>query len=154
MKSFREESPTHQIALTGLISKRIFQQKLRTEGVLLTPEQVGVLNLLIEKDGVSMQELSAKFSRDNSATTRLIDNLESKKLIKRKNSKSDRRVKKIIITEKGKHEISLANIVGRNYVDLVVNGISKSDLEIFFKVIKNIRQNMLNIEEKTFSAKR
>ena len=147
MKSFREESPTHQIALTGLISKRVFQQQLYAKNILLTPEQVGILNLLLEKDGVSMQELSDKFSRDNSATTRLIDNLETKKLIKRRNSKSDRRVKEIIITEKGKQDISRANVVGRNYVDLVIKGISKSDLKAFFKVIKLIRQNMLSIEE-------
>jgi DNA-binding MarR family transcriptional regulator len=153
VKSFREESPTHQIALTGLISKRVFQQQLHTEGVLLTPEQVGMLNLLLEKDGVSMQELSATFSRDNSATTRLIDNLEIKKLIKRRNSKSDRRVKEIFITEEGEKEISRANIVGRNYVDFVVKDISKSDLKTFLNVIKTIRKNMLDVEEKGLTAR-
>jgi len=143
--SFREKSPTYQIGITGLLSKNAFQTYLKNANVSLTPEQVGVLNLILEEDNLSMQELSNRNNRDNSATTRLIDNLEKKKFVKRKSSRTDRRVWLIHLTLKGKEEVLRANLIGKKYVEKIIRNIDSDDLETFMKVIKTIRGNIIEL---------
>jgi len=145
-KTFRDESPTYQIGITGQLSKKRFQQLLKKENINLSPQQVGLLNALIEKDGASMQELSTISYRDNSATTRLIDNLEKKAFVERRSADSDRRVWKIFISEKGKAEVAKANLIGRNYVSKILTGIDEKDLDVFMQVIKSIRKNITELE--------
>lgn len=144
-KSFREQSPTYQLGITSTVSHKVFQQRLNEANVLMSPEQVGLLNLLLEKNGVSMQVLSSKDYRDNSATTRIVDNLEKKQLVKRIDSKTDRRIKEIHITDKGRLLLQKANEVGRKYVSEAVKGIDKDQMDIFLNVVKTIRENILKI---------
>lgn len=144
--TFREDSPTYQIGITSVLSKKIFQRLLNTNGILITPEQVGILNILLEKSGISMEELSQKNHRNNSATTRIVDILEKKNFVQRKKSKTDRRINEIHITVEGKIEIDKANTIGREYVEQVVEGIAKTDLDVFLNVIKSIRDNIKKIE--------
>lgn len=143
-KSLREDSPTYQIGITGLISKRAFQKLLSKANIDLTPEQVGLLNSLLEKDGSTMQELSVLNNRDNSSTTRLIDHLEKKAFVVRKSSDSDRRVWNIYITEPGKKQIIDANRIGNYYLKKILKDINKNELEIFMKVIKSIKKNIID----------
>jgi len=147
--SYREDSPTYQIGITSVLSKKIFQRLLNNKGLLITPEQVGILNILLEKSGMSMQELSQKNHRDNSATTRIVDILEKNNFVQRKNSKTDRRINEIHITEKGKNEIDKANAIGREFVQQVVKGINEKDLDVFLNVIKSIRNNIKMMEDQT-----
>lgn len=144
--TFREESPTYQIGITSVLSKKIFKRLLNSNGLLITPEQVGILNILLDKSGISMEELSQKNNRNNSATTRIVDILEKNNFVQRKNSKTDRRINEIHITVEGKIEIDKANIIGREYVEQVVKGIAKTDLDVFLNVIKSIRDNIKKIE--------
>lgn len=145
-KSLREDSPTYQIGITGLISKRAFQKLLSKANIDLTPEQVGLLNSLLEKDGSTMQELSVLNNRDNSATTRLIDHLEKKAFVVRKSSDSDRRVWNIYITEPGKKQIFDANRIGNYYLKKILKDIDKNELEIFMKVIKSLKNNIIDFK--------
>lgn len=145
-KSFREESPTYQIGVTGQRSKRVFQKLLNQECIDLSPEQVGLLNSILEKDGSNMQELSVINDRDNSATTRLVDILEKKGFVERIGVLKDRRVWEIFITPNGKEEIIKANNVGRVYVKKVLKDIDPIELAIFTKVIKAIKQNIAKLE--------
>ena len=144
-KSFREESPTYQIGITALLSKKAFQNYLKNANIALTPEQVGVLNLLLEEDKLTMQELSNRNNRDNSATTRLIDNIEKKKFVVRKSSPTDRRKWLIILTREGKEEVLNANVVGKDYVQKVLKNIETDEMEVFMNVIKKIKKNIIEI---------
>lgn len=149
VKSFREESLTYQIGITSILSKKIFQRLLSSKGITITPEQVGILNSLLEKSGLSMHKLSQKNQRDNSATTRIVDILEKKLFVQRKDSPTDRRVKEIHITEKGKKEIHAANKIGRKYVKDVTKGIETKDVDVFQDVILSIQKNIARIEKDT-----
>lgn len=145
-KSFKEESPTYQIGIVGHMSKKAFQKALNKNGVDLSPEQVGLLNSLLERDGISMRELSEINHRDNSATTRLVDNLEKKKFLERRSLKSDRRIWEIYITKSGVEELTKSNLVGRTYVKSVLSGIDEKDMDTFMRVIRHIKSNVLELE--------
>ncbi|MFM2361325.1 MAG: MarR family transcriptional regulator [Sphingobacteriales bacterium] len=79
------------------IARRL-QKKFNTATLNLTIEQWSVLYHLWKKDGISQQELCNATFRDKPSITRLVDNLEKLKLVKRVPSKSDRRMNMVFLT--------------------------------------------------------
>ena len=87
--------------ITGKASTAIarrLQKKFNTAGLNLTIEQWSVLYHLWKEDGKSQQELCNNTFRDKPSITRLVDNLEKLKLVKRVSSAEDRRINKIYLT--------------------------------------------------------
>src|SRR5215510_897779 len=92
--------------ITGKASTAIarrLQKKFNTAGLNITIEQWSVLYHLWKEDGKSQQELCVRTFRDKPSITRLIDNLEKQKLVKRVASKTDRRINLVCLTEAGKN---------------------------------------------------
>ena len=71
---------------------RRLQKNFRSAGLEITIEQWSVLYHLWKEDGLSQQELCNRTFRDKPSITRLIDNLEKQKLVKRVASPTDRRI--------------------------------------------------------------
>lgn len=74
--------------------------------------QFTALNFLKGQDGMTVTDLAQSMHLSKSSTTQLTDRLVKMKLIKRLSDKSDRRIVKLVLTEKGeaylesqKHEI-------------------------------------------------
>ena len=68
----------------------------------LSPSQFNVLNLLLDApNGCTQVELSRKLIMHRSNVTGLVDRLESRKLVRRQDSKTDRRAFNVVITDKG-----------------------------------------------------
>jgi DNA-binding MarR family transcriptional regulator len=87
--------------ITGKASTAIarrLQKKFNTASLNLTIEQWSVLYHLWKEDGKSQQELCNRTFRDKPSITRLVDNLEKLKLVKRVASKEDRRINMIYLT--------------------------------------------------------
>ncbi|MDX1938739.1 MAG: MarR family transcriptional regulator [Flavihumibacter sp.] len=79
------------------IARRL-QKKFNNATLNLTIEQWSVLYHLWKKDGISQQELCNATFRDKPSITRLVDNLEKLKLVKRVPSKDDRRMNMVYLT--------------------------------------------------------
>jgi DNA-binding MarR family transcriptional regulator len=87
--------------ITGKASTAIarrLQKKFNGAGLHLTIEQWSVLYHLWKQDGISQQELCNATFRDKPSITRLVDNLEKLKLVKRVSSKEDRRMNLVYLT--------------------------------------------------------
>src|SRR5215213_11434760 len=87
--------------ITGKASTAIarrLQKKFNEAGISVTIEQWSVLYHLWKGDGMSQQELCNATFRDKPSITRLVDNLEKLKLVKRVASKDDRRMNMIQLT--------------------------------------------------------
>src|SRR6187399_3706174 len=88
--------------ITGKASTAIarrLQKKFNTSALNLTIEQWSVLYHLWKEDGLNQQELCNATFRDKPSITRLVDNLEKLKLVKRISSKEDRRINLIYLTK-------------------------------------------------------
>src|ERR1700712_1398032 len=88
--------------ITGKASTAIarrLQKKFNGSGVNLTIEQWSVLYQLWKHDGASQQELCNATFRDKPSITRLIDNLEKIRLVKRVSDDKDRRINKVFLTK-------------------------------------------------------
>ena len=91
--------------ITGKASTAIgrrLQKNFKQDNVEITIEQWSVLYHLWKEDGMSQQELCDATFRDKPSITRLVDNLERIKLVKRNASKEDRRKNLIVLTPEGK----------------------------------------------------
>jgi DNA-binding MarR family transcriptional regulator len=122
---------------------RRLQKKFRLSGLDITIEQWSVLYHLWKEDGLSQQELCNRTFRDKPSITRLIDNLEKQKLVKRTASKTDRRINLVFLTEASKQlqqkTIDLAN----QTMDEALIDIEKEDIETVKKVLQKVYDNLV-----------
>lgn len=122
---------------------RRLQKNFRLAGLEITIEQWSVLYHLWKQDGLSQQELCIRTFRDKPSITRLIDNLEKQKLVKRMPSKEDRRINLVCLTEPAKllqdKTIELAN----QTMDEALIGVHKNEIEIVKQVFQKVYDNLL-----------
>jgi DNA-binding MarR family transcriptional regulator len=122
---------------------RRLQKNFRLAGLEITIEQWSVLYHLWKQDGLSQQELCNRTFRDKPSITRLIDNLEKQKLVKRMPSKEDRRINLVCLTDSAKllqdKTIELAN----QTMDEVLVGVHKNEIEIVKLVFQKVYDNLL-----------
>jgi DNA-binding MarR family transcriptional regulator len=122
---------------------RRLQKNFRLAGLEITIEQWSVLYHLWKQDGLSQQELCVRTFRDKPSITRLIDNLEKQKLVKRMPSKEDRRINLVCLTEPAKllqdKTIELAN----QTMDEALIGVNKNEIEIVKQVFQKVYDNLL-----------
>ncbi len=122
---------------------RRLQKNFRLAGLEITIEQWSLLYHLWKQDGLSQQELCVRTFRDKPSITRLIDNLEKQKLVKRMPSKEDRRINLVCLTEPAKllqdKTIELAN----QTMDEALIGVNKNEIEIVKQVFQKVYDNLL-----------
>jgi DNA-binding MarR family transcriptional regulator len=131
--------------LLGMSHTHLFRRlsKLMKEKNLpVTPEQFGLLSHLWVEDGKSQQELANLTFRDRANVTRILDILERESIVERKDDENDRRIFKIFLTKKGKAlETDTANIA-KQAIKEATKDISKEDMDICMKVLKQTLENL------------
>ena len=131
--------------ITGKASTAIarrLQKNFKQQGVDITIEQWSVLYHLWKQDGMSQQELCDHTFRDKPSITRLVDNLEKQKLVKRVASKDDRRKNLIYLTPEAlqlqEQTMELANQTLNEALSSVTNG----QIEIAKEVLQTVYENL------------
>jgi DNA-binding MarR family transcriptional regulator len=137
---------TYHISLTASLLKTALHKRLRNNNLDVTPEQLAVLSLLSkQQDCVSMQFISQNTFRDSSAVTRLIDTLEKKELLRRVPSTTDRRIKNICLTEKGRQIFETASVVAEEHVKQSLANIEESECTRLVKALLEIQNNLTEL---------
>jgi DNA-binding MarR family transcriptional regulator len=131
--------------MTGKASTAIarrLQKNFKQAGVEITVEQWSVLYHLWKNDGMSQQDLCDATFRDKPSITRLVDNLEKLKLVKRVASKTDRRINQVFLTEQGKElderTMQLANMT----LNEALVGVSQDKVDIAKEVLQIVYDNL------------
>lgn len=131
--------------ITGIASTalaRRLQKNFKQHGVDITIEQWSVLYHLWKQDGISQQELCNASFRDKPSITRLVDNLEKQKLVKRVASREDRRINLIYLTETGKRlqdqTMEMANLT----LNEALEGVPPADIELCKAVLQKVYDNL------------
>lgn len=115
--------------------KQYMSEKMKAQGVILTPGQAGILFLLKSNDGMNMSELGRILGIDNSAITRLIDRLEDQEFVKRGSRVGDRRQYLISITEKGLCAIEKIGAIAHEVNEKIKEGFTDSEMAVFKKIL-------------------
>lgn len=140
--------------ITGMASTalaRRLQKNFRLAGIEITIEQWSVLYHLWKEDGLSQQELCLRSFRDKPSITRLVDNLEKLKLVKRVSSKEDRRINLVFLSKTAKklqeQTLSLAN----QTLNEALEDVSKEEIEVCRTVLQKVYDNLTPVpKESTF----
>ena len=97
-----DDSYGYLINLAAQRLKYELHQTFQEKGYDITPEQWAVLNRLWEQDGLSQVDLAERTFKDKPGTTRILNLLEKKGIVVRRQDESDRRVLHVFLTRAGK----------------------------------------------------
>lgn len=139
-KSGELYSVINGIASTS-IARRL-QKHFRESGLEITIEQWSVLYHLWQEDCLSQQDLCKLTYRDKPSITRLIDNLEKQKLVKRMAHKDDRRKNLVCLTEAAKALQNVTIDLANQTMDEALTGLSKQEIETAKKVLYRVHENL------------
>lgn len=131
--------------ITGMASTAIarrLQKNFKQEGIEITIEQWSVLYHLWKKDGISQQDLCNASFRDKPSITRLVDNLEKLKLVKRVPSQTDRRSNSIMLTEAAKKLQDKTMEIASRTLNEALEGVAADDVETAKKVLQQVYDNL------------
>ncbi len=131
--------------ITGKASTAIarrLQKNFKQNGVDITIEQWSVLYHLWKEDAKSQQQLCDATFRDKPSITRLVDNLEKLKLVKRVASKGDRRINLICLTpEAQKLQVQTMALANQTLNEALV-GVTPGQIEIAKEVLNQVYENL------------
>ena len=117
-------------------SRRLSEESLKA--FRLTFPQFGVLLRLSFQDNVTQKELSDIMDTDTTTIMVICDSLQKKGFLKRMKDPSDRRVNRLILTEKGKNVVSKAFPLMMKRYELFVNSISQKELETITSILEKL----------------
>lgn len=126
----------------SLVFQRQLNRNFNSSGYDITYEQWSTLMYLLHCDGNSQNEIAEKTHRDKVSVTKIIDNLEKRQLVIRKQDESDRRVKRIFITKNGKKLVPNLKNIAEKTLNEAFSDIKKKDLDSFKTVLSNIVENL------------
>lgn len=129
---------------TSVAIARRLQKNFKDAGIEITIEQWSVLYHLWKEDGRSQQQLCEATFKDKPSITRLVDNLEKNKLVKRAGNKNDRRVNLIVLTAEGKKIEEEAMAVANKTLNEALAGVSNEQIELAKNVLQKVYDNLQN----------
>ena len=133
--------------ITGKASTAIgrrLQKNFKEANVEITIEQWSVLYHLWKQDGLSQQQLCDATFRDKPSITRLVDNLEKLKLVKRVASKDDRRMNMIYLTNEAQVLQEKTMGLANQTLNEALDGVTIEQIEIAKMVLQKVYDNLAN----------
>ena len=131
-----------ELNLTGCKLKHFIAAKLRDAEVPLTPEQFMLIDLLWNHGEMSQQQLADMMQKDKNSVTKLVDAIERKGFVVRKQNINDRRSNTLILTEKANQLKPGAKQKGISILDEMLTGISQDELKGFLETLRKLNANM------------
>lgn len=93
-------------------------------------------------DGVRQKELAAAMSIEGPSLVRLLDNLERRGLIERREDENDRRARGIHLTRAGRELAVRAARIGNGFQSKLLGRIAATDLETCERVLEALEREM------------
>jgi len=121
---------------------RRLQKNFKQSGVEITIEQWSVLYHLWKQDGQSQQELCNATFRDKPSITRLVDNLERLKLVRRVPSKEDRRINLINLTDFARKLQDQTMGLANQTLNEALESVSAVDIDTCKAVLQTVYNNL------------
>lgn len=147
MQSAYEESFWKMIGLTGRAMRSFADKRLRRYS--LTVEQLQVLKHIDGTTGQPQSKLSSLTGKSPANMTRILDRLEKKKRIIRRQNPLDRRSSLVFLT---KHGDEVREDVRRLFEGLqaeLVEGIPVEEQKVAIEVLRSIKKNIDTMAKKT-----
>ncbi len=131
--------------ITGKASTAIarrLQKNFKDANVEITIEQWSVLYHLWKQDGLSQQQLCEATFRDKPSITRLVDNLEKLKLVKRVANKDDRRINMIYLSKEAVELQEQTMNLASQTLNEALEGVTTEEIETAKMVLQKVYDNL------------
>jgi DNA-binding MarR family transcriptional regulator len=129
------------IAFTWLMFRQKGKKMLADMNYDLTFEQVFVLQILEEKDGLKLGDLADKADRERTTMSRMVDGLEKRNLAVRVPDKYDKRQKLVYLTKLGKRRNEQMVPLVDKFIETVFKGVNKKQIESTLETLRAIFGN-------------
>jgi len=107
------------------------------ESIGLTPALFGLLNVLGAREGSIQQELGSAMGIDRSTMVLLVDELEAKRLAKRRPHPMDRRAREVAITAKGRQHLQRGRRMATQVEDEVLRGLTAAERRELLRLLRS-----------------
>jgi DNA-binding MarR family transcriptional regulator len=124
-KNIEKGQPAFLLAQIGAHAASVFGERLTA--LELTPPDAGILRLLRVAAGISQQELSTRLQIHPSRLVAILDNLEKRKLVERKQNPNDRRLYSLHLTKNGGEILEKIGRVAREHQDALLVALSTDE---------------------------
>lgn len=121
-------------------SQRLMQERI--EGLFeqqgFTLQQWVVLMYLRDGLAVTVADMCRSLSHDSGAMTRLVDQLESRKLIERRRSADDRRVVELSLTDAGAEVLDTMVPTACDLLNTAMDGFSREEVKLLQSMLRRL----------------
>ena len=107
-------------------------------------QTIGYVLINIEKEGTPATKIAPLMGMEPTSLSRLLKNMEESGLIFRKGDKTDKRIVRIFLTEKGVAARKISKETILNFNDKLLKKIMDKDLDTFVKVLGIIKEQVQN----------
>ncbi len=134
------DSIHYELEQTSRLMKKLTNQLFEKLEIGLTIDEYAALDTVSVNAGICQRDLAKLILKDRANTGRILDSLEQKGFITRFiDTKNNRLVKKMGITEKGLRELDTINKKVKQYLESVTKTISDEDIERVQETLKSFR---------------
>lgn len=110
---------------------------------LPTPAQMQILHYIGSKGGkVYQRDIALSLGLRRATLSEILKTMERNKLISKVSDQYDTRIKEIILSENAKEKFEAVKKALDDTEKTAVQGISQNDLDIFYKVVKKMQENL------------
>ena len=125
------------------LSTKKFVQNSHNSGIDISMDQWLVLGPIWENEGISHKEISEYCLKDKTSVTKIIDTLEKKNLVVRVPDQLDHRIKRVVLSNKGKKLFLEVIPVMELTRDQLRKGITEKEVELLRSVLSKIYKNLI-----------
>ncbi len=145
MKCCNEDTLGRQLYMTGQDMRNFAEKVLNPYD--LTVEQFHLLKNMPVDSGLTQREIGEITSKTPANMTRLLDRLEIKTLVERRDDPNDRRASLVFLTEKGKSLVDEVFNVFELFSADFLHGISEEEQQIVKNILTKITSNIKKMTE-------
>ena len=131
----------YELEQTARLMKILTAQLFQKLSISLSMDEYAALDTLSVNEGICQRDLAKLILKDRANTGRIVNSLERKGLITRIiDTKNNRLVKKMEITERGYEELKLITKKFANYLNSMTESIEKERVDAMQQALQNFRK--------------
>jgi DNA-binding MarR family transcriptional regulator len=127
------------VAQLGAQAAARFAERLAP--LALKPSDAGILRLLGQSAGMSQQELAATLRMHASALVSVLDDLEARGLVERKDNAADRRTYALHLTTKGRATLGDIARVSQEHNEALCGPLTKEEREVLAGLLRRLAEH-------------
>ncbi|MCH3916999.1 MAG: MarR family winged helix-turn-helix transcriptional regulator [Spirochaetia bacterium] len=146
----REQCASRELRkLSNHLRRRLMTFRTEYSETTQTSSHFYIINFIDSKGDtpVYQRDIDTMFSLRRPTTTEILKLMEKNGLVKKERVSSDKRLKRVVITEKAKKMDMEFDIFLEQLENDLTKNLSDEEMQIFFKVIEQMRKNLVETEK-------